>query len=432
MAKENEMMNVNDRNNEKVDKLSGSDWSSEEFDKRVEEQYQMIKKGAIQVIEDGELRRKIEKSLSSGKPLVIKLGLDPSAPDLHLGHSVVLRKIRQMQDMGHHAVIIIGDFTGRIGDPTGRSKKRNALSEEEVILNAKTYATQVFHVLDEEKTTIRFNSEWLKELNFEQVLQLAMTTTIARLLERDDFNNRYRAGVPIGLHEFFYPLMQAYDSVEIKADIELGGTDQTFNILMGRNLMKSLQMEEQVAIFMPILPGLDGKEKMSKSLGNYIGLYEKAEVMFKKVMEIPDDLIITYYDLVTDIAPATIKEVANRLSMGANPRDEKLILAEIITGYYHSKEKVSEAKKFYEEAFSKKGSPSDVPELVIGLEEDLLIQIIPLLVQYHYVESGSAFRRLVSQGGVRINDEVITDLQTVLFHGDVIRIGKKVFVKVVK
>ena len=287
------------------------------------EQYRIITKGVQTLVNEEELMQKLQKSYDNNKPLIIKLGLDPSAPDIHIGHAVVLRKIKQMQDLGHQVVIIIGDFTGKIGDPTGKSKGRVALSDEQVRANAKTYCDQIFKILDRDKTHVRFNSEWLSKMTFEDVIRLASTTTVARMLERDDFQNRYAKQVPIGIHEFFYPLMQAKDSVELEADIELGGTDQTFNILMGRMLQKSVGQEQQIAMFMPILEGLDGVEKMSKSLGNYIGVNEPAEVMFKKVMEVPDSLIIKYYELCTDEHPDTVDDIKAQLANGANPRDIK-------------------------------------------------------------------------------------------------------------
>ncbi|MDM5250801.1 tyrosine--tRNA ligase [Lysinibacillus sp. G4S2] len=319
-----------------------------------EEQLEIIQKGVDKIVNAEELLAKLEHSFKEQKPLTIKLGLDPSAPDIHLGHAVVLRKIKQMQDLGHRVVIIIGDFTGRIGDPTGKAKGRVALSDDIVKENAKTYCEQIFKILDNEKTTVRFNSEWLSKLTFEEVIKLAATTSVARILERDDFQKRYNSQVPIGIHEFFYPLMQAYDSVEISADIELGGTDQTFNILMGRTLQKHLGYEKQIAIFMPLLEGLDGVEKMSKSLGNYIGVNEAPEVMFKKVMEVPDALIIKYFELATDEHPKVIEEVKNRLSKGENPRDIKLELAEIITTLYYGEEATKGAKQYFETAFQKK------------------------------------------------------------------------------
>lgn len=399
--------------------------------KTIEEQIRIITKGVETVVSIEDLKAKLEASEKENRPLVIKLGLDPSAPDIHLGHAVVLRKIKQMQDLGHKAVIIIGDFTGKIGDPTGKSKGRVPLTDEQVKQNAKTYEEQIFKVLDRDKTEVRFNSEWLSKLQFEEILRLAATTTVARMLERDDFQKRYKNNMPIGVHEFFYPLMQAYDSVVLKADIELGGTDQTFNILMGRTLQKAMAQEPQVALFMPILEGLDGKEKMSKSLGNYIGVSEEASVMFKKVMEVPDALIIKYFELATDEHPDCIDEIAETLSKGGNPRDEKLRLAKIITGLYHAPDEVEEAIKFYEVAFSKKGVPDDVPQLVIK-EGKKLVDLIPILVEGKFVVSGSEFRRLVKQDGVRLNQEVVKEIDVEITSGDVLKIGKKKFVRFVR
>ncbi len=394
----------------------------------IDEQIKIITKGVETLVSEENLRKKLEKSERDNKGLVIKLGLDPSAPDIHLGHAVVLRKIKQMQDLGHKAVIVIGDFTGKIGDPTGKSKGRKALSDEEVKKNAKTYAEQIFKILDKDKTEVRFNSEWLGKLNFEDVIKLASTTTVARMLERDDFQKRYKNNVPIGIHEFFYPLMQGYDSIAIKADIELGGTDQTFNILMGRNLQKIKEQEGQVALFMPILEGLDGKEKMSKSLGNYIGVNEEAKIMFKKVMEIPDSLIIKYFNLATDIHPDEIAKIEKELNEGKNPRDVKFYLAEVITSLYHSKEEVREAIKFYEEAFMNKAIPENIEE--VKVEGETLLDITSDLVEKGFVESKNEFRRLIKQGGVKLNQKKIDSLDVSIQSGDVLKIGKKKFLKI--
>ncbi|EOR25478.1 tyrosyl-tRNA synthetase [Clostridium sartagoforme AAU1] len=396
-------------------------------EKTIDEQMKIIKKGADTIVNEEELRKKLEKAAKNNKPLIIKLGLDPSAPDIHLGHAVVLRKIKQMQDLGHKAVIVIGDFTGKIGDPTGKAKGRKALTDEEVLKNAETYKTQIFKVLDESKTEVRFNSEWLSKLNFNDVLKLAATTTVARMLERDDFQNRYKTNVPIGVHEFFYPLMQAYDSIALEADIELGGTDQTFNILMGRTLQKTMGEEQQVAMFMPILEGLDGIEKMSKSLGNYIGVNEPANVMFKKVMEVPDNLIIKYFELATDEHPDLIEQIKNKLDSGENPRNIKLELAQIITSLYHCEVKVKTAIEFYNSAFTKKEIPDDVPNLTV--ESNKLRDIVSNLVSEKYVSSKKEFARLVEQGGVQINGEKINSLDINLSYDDVIKIGKKKFAK---
>lgn len=395
------------------------------------EQLEIIKKGADKIVDEAELLVKLQRSYDEQKPLTIKLGLDPSAPDIHLGHAVVLRKIKQMQDLGHHAVILIGDFTGRIGDPTGKAKGRVALSDEMVMENAKTYCEQIFKVLHPEKTTVRFNSEWLSTLTFEEVIKLAATTSVARILERDDFQKRYKNQVPIGIHEFFYPLMQAYDSVELKADIELGGTDQTFNILMGRTLQKHVGMEKQIAIFMPLLEGLDGAEKMSKSLGNYIGVNEAPEVMFKKIMEVPDHLIIKYFELATDEHPTVVNGIKERLLQNENPRNLKLELAQIITRLYHGDEAMKEAQHYFKTAFQKKQIPANIPSLLVEIDQELLQDVIPQLIEMGLVKSKSEFVRLLKQNGVSVNGEKLNteELSRVLMNGDVLQIGKKRFVR---
>lgn len=398
------------------------------------EQMRIICKGVHQCINEEELLAKLERSFNQKEPLIIKLGLDPSAPDIHLGHGVVLRKIRQIQELGHKAVIVIGDFTGKIGDPAGKSKGRNLLTDEQVKENASTYCEQIFKILDKERTVVTFNSQWLSKLCFEDVMKLAASTTVARMLERDEFEKRFKHGVPIGIHEFFYPLMQAYDSVELHADIELGGTDQTFNILMGRTLQKSMGQEAQVALLMPILEGTDGVEKMSKSLGNYIGIHEPAEVMFKKVMEIPDHLIIRYFELATDEHPDEIDKIRQQLSEGENPRDIKFKLAEIITALYHSQEEVLKAVSYYEAAFHKKSTPDDIPTMILAIGRETVNDTIPQFVAMGFVKSRSEFIRLLKQGGIRLNEEKIVedDLNTVLFNNDVLKIGKKLFVRVIK
>lgn len=398
--------------------------------KTVEEQFKIIKKGVDLIVNEEDLKLKLEKSIKNNKPLIIKLGLDPSAPDIHLGHAVVLRKIKQMQDLGHKAVIVIGDFTGKIGDPTGKAKGRKALTEEEVLKNAETYKTQIFKVLDKDKTEVEFNSTWLSKLNFDDILKLAATTTVARMLERDDFQKRYKNNVPIGIHEFFYPLMQAYDSIALEADIELGGTDQTFNILMGRTLQKARGQEQQIAMFMPILEGLDGKEKMSKSLGNYIGVNEAANIMFKKVMEIPDELIIKYFELATDEHPDNIDKIKERLKNGENPRNIKLELAKIITSLYHSEEDLKEAIEFYNTAFTKKEIPDNIPEL--NFSGNILKELTEDLLKKKIIPSKKEFNRLLEQGGIQLNGEKIKDISTVIKDKDVLKIGKKKFIKVVK
>ena len=403
----------------------------EKVEKETEHQMRVMLKGAAEVVGEEELRQKVEQSIRTGKPLRVKFGMDPSAPDIHLGHAVVLRKLKQMQDLGHRIIVVIGDVTARIGDPTGKSKGRRALSDKEVMDNAQTYLEQIFQIMDREKTEVYFNGEWLELLKLEEILHLASTVTVARLLERDDFQNRYKNNVPIGLHEFFYPLMQAYDSVAIEADIELGGTDQTFNILMGRNLQKSQGLSPQAAIFMPLLVGLDGVEKMSKSLNNYIGVKEDAKVMFKKAMEVPDALIIRYFELTTDEMPERIDVIKEELAAGKNPRDVKLELAEIITRLYHGEEETERAKVYYHEAFGRKENPEDVPELAIPAECGTLRGLLPAAAAGLGLSS-SELRRIANQGGIKINGTRTDSLEIPVADGDVLKIGKKNFLRLRK
>lgn len=403
------------------------------MNQNLEEQIKIIGKGTANIVSLEELKEKLIKSEKENKPLIIKFGLDPSAPDIHLGHAVPLRKLKQIQDLGHEIAIVIGDFTGKIGDPTGKSKARKALSTEQVMENALTYQKQILKILDKDKTKITFNSEWLSKLNFEEVLKLSATTTVARMLEREDFKNRYNNNIPIGIHEFFYPLMQAYDSIALKADIELGGTDQTFNILMGRTLQKSVGMEEQVAIFMPILEGLDGIEKMSKSLGNYIGINEAPEIMFKKVMEIPDNLIIKYFELATDEHPDKIAQLKKELDDGINPRDIKFELAKTITGLYHTEEDTKSAIEYFETVFKKGDLPDIIPQIIVPENCNFLKEIGPFLIEAGFTQSNNEFRRLAIQGGVQINKIKVCDFDNAsIKNGDIIKLGKKKFIQITK
>lgn len=395
----------------------------------VRHQLRVIRQGAAGLIDEEELEEKLRRSIMTGKPLTVKFGMDPSAPDLHLGHAVALRKLKQMQDLGHRIVVVIGDFTGKIGDPTGKSRGRKALSDEEVCANAQTYQEQIFHILDRDRTLVRRNSEWLGRLDFGQVLELASTITVARMLERDDFQNRFRNNIPIGLHEFFYPLMQAYDSVALEADLELGGTDQTFNILMGRSLQREVGQEPQAALFMPVLEGIDGVEKMSKSLGNYIGIHEDARTMFTRVMQIPDGMIVKYFELATDIQPEELDRVKEELADGGNPRDAKLRLAGMITALYHDREETEAAERFFREAFTNRSVPEDADVLQVILERGSLLDCVRPLVNGGYVESGAAFRRLVAQGGVWKNGERVRDMEEGVRSGDVLKVGKRRFVR---
>lgn len=393
--------------------------------KSIDEQIRIISKGVDEIIGLDELKEKLAKN----KTLIVKLGLDPSAPDIHLGHTVVLRKLKQLQDLGHKIIIIIGDFTGKIGDPTGKSQARKALTTEQVLENARTYETQIFKVLDKEKTEVKFNSDWLSKMNFEDVIKLGSKMTVARMLEREDFKKRYENQMPISIHEFFYPLMQGFDSVQLNADIELGGTDQRFNLLMGRMLQKEFGQEPQATIMMPLLEGLDGINKMSKSLGNYIGIDEDAAVMFEKVMTIPDNLIIKYFELVTDVHPDKVDEIKNSLENGMNPRDVKLELAREIVELYHGKCAVQGAEQRFKIVFQKKQIPDDIKTVECLISNFNLAEII---VSNGLVKSKNEFRRLVTQGGVKINGEKITSLETIKETSEIIvKIGKKHFIKIV-
>ncbi|MBU5316706.1 tyrosine--tRNA ligase [Clostridium bornimense] len=394
----------------------------------IDEEIKIILKGVDEVINADALKEKIRKSKEKNKPLIVKLGLDPSAPDIHLGHTVVLRKMKQLQDLGHKVVIVIGDFTGRIGDPTGKAKGRKALSKEEVLENAKTYEKQIFKVLDKDKTEIRFNSSWLSKLNFEDIIKLASTITVARMLEREDFKKRYEKGIPISIHEFFYPLMQGYDSLELDADIEVGGTDQRFNVLMGRMLQKEYGKEPQVTLFMPLLEGLDGKNKMSKSLGNYIGIDEEPNVIYEKTMQLPDNTIIKYFNLVTDVHPDKIYEFKKALDNGeVNPRDIKMRLSKEIVRLYYGEEEAERAENRFKLVFQKGAIPDDIETFLLSDNSD----IISLLVSKDIVKSKNEFRRLLNQGAIKINGIKVKSIDDISFEEDiVIEIGKKRFIKI--
>lgn len=394
--------------------------------KSVEEQIKIIGKGADEIINLEDLKKKLQKSIDNNKPLTVKLGLDPSAPDIHLGHAVVLRKIKQLQDLGHRAIIIIGDFTGMIGDPTGKSKARKQLTKEQVMINAKTYEEQIFKILDLEKTEVKFNSEWLEKLNFRDIIELTSKYTVARMLEREDFKNRFENNHSIGIHEFFYPLMQAYDSIAINSDIELGGTDQRFNVLMGRTMQKDFEKEQQIAIFMPLLEGTDGKEKMSKSLGNYIGINESAADIYGKSMSIPDELMIKYLELATDIHPNEVGKIKERLNQGENPRNIKMMLAKELVTLYHGKEEADNAEDNFKKVFQKKAIPEDIKEINIDTTQDL----ISIINEIGFAPSRSEAKRLIKQGAVKINGEKVSETAK-LQSQDVLQVGKLKFAKIV-
>ena len=373
------------------------------------------------------LKEKVEEVYKDGRVLNIKFGMDPSAPDIHLGHAVALRKIRQLQNLGHRVSIIIGDFTGMIGDPSGKSKTRNQLSREQVKENAKTYVEQVFKIIDESKTDVLYNSDWFAEMKFPELINLCSKATVARILERDDFANRYKNQTPIAVHEFFYPLMQAYDSVVCKADIEMGGTDQTFNIMLGRNIQKDFGVSPQVPLFVPLLEGIDGIEKMSKSLGNYIGINEPANVMYEKAMKIPDNLIIRYYELTTDEHPDKIEEVKRQLSSGVNPRDLKMELARTIVGLYHSQEDVKNAEEYFVSTYQKNVVSKDTPVLVCDkqfINDEGKINLIDLIFSSNKFNSKGEIRRLILGSALKIDGEKFQDLTLDKKEDFVIQLGK--------
>lgn len=392
-----------------------------------EKTLKIMLKGAADYTDISSIKEMLEKVDKEGRPLRIKLGLDPSAPDIHLGHAVVLRKIKQLQDLGNEATIIIGDFTGMIGDPTGKSKTRKQLTREQVEKNAETYKDQIFKILDPNKTTVRFNSEWFDKMNFRDVINLASKCTVARMLERDDFKKRYDNQQAISVHEFFYPLMQAYDSVAIKSDLELGGTDQTFNVLMGRNIQKDFNQDPQITLFMPILEGIDGVDKMSKSLGNYIGINEDATTMYSKIMKIPDNLIIKYFELCTDVYPDDIEVIKKRLADGENPRDIKMELSREITGLYHDKVETERAEQNFKDMFQKSKVTDDSPELVYDTKSDSISQsIVDAIMSSGKYKSKNEIRRLIKQGAVKINGTRINTVEELdQIHGNnTLQIGK--------
>ena len=397
---------------------------------QVLEQMEVIKRGVVEIIPEIELENKIYRSIKENKPLRIKLGLDPTAPDIHLGHTVVLNKLRQFQDLGHEVHLIIGDFTARIGDPSGKSETRKQLTVEQVEINSATYQEQIFKVLDREKTIIHFNSKWLQKMNLVDVLNLAGRYTVARMLERDDFSKRYKEGLPIGIHEFMYPLMQGYDSVELRSDVEMGGTDQTFNLLVGRNLQKEYDQEPQVALTMPILEGTDGVQKMSKSLGNYIGVNEDANEMFGKTMSITDELICRYFELLTRVPMSEINEMRAKMENGSlNPRDAKVKLAKEIITIYHNKEEAEKAEERFNLVFSQKDIPEDIPEIEAELQE---VWLPKFLLENGMVKSASDGKRMLQQGGVKINGEKYAEEDLVLEDRMVIQVGKRKFIKIIE
>ncbi len=394
------------------------------------EQYRILAENTAEIISEDEFKKKLEKCVAEKKPLRCKLGIDPSAPDLHLGHAVVLHKLRQFQELGHHIIIILGDFTGRLGDPTGRSEMRKQLSEEEVLANARTYQEQIFNILDEAKTEMVFNSEWLSKLNFADVIKLASTLTVARMMEREDFSKRYRDNVAIGIHEFFYPLMQGYDSIAIRADIEFGATEQKFNLLMGRHLQREYGHEPQIAFTMPILVGTDGAQKMSKSLGNYIGITETPDQIYGKVMSIADDLMPEYFRLATSLPGEEVNSILEGLkSKSIHPRDAKMRLAREIVILYHDNTAAEEAEAQFKQVFQKREMPNEMDSFKCAAPAG----VTGVMVDSGLVSSKSEARRLIQQNGVKINGSTVEsiDLQLSEKKEHIIQVGKRKFVRVI-
>jgi tyrosyl-tRNA synthetase len=400
----------------------------------IDKQFDLIKQGTVEILPEEELKQKLLKSQREKRPLRIKLGIDPTAPDIHLGFAVVLRKLRQFQDIGHEVFLIVGDFTAGIGDPSGKSETRPMLSTEAIRANADTFTAQFWMILDRAKTTLTFNGDWLGKMTFGDVVRETSRVTVARILERDDFQKRLAEERPIGLHELLYPIAQALDSVEIEADVEIGGTDQRFNILMGRDLQEAHGQEAQVGLFMPLLPGLDGVQKMSKSLGNYIGITESPKDMFGKAMSIPDEVMPMYYELAAGFSADEVREIERGLAAGSiHPMDAKKRLAFEITKVYHSEEAAAEAQAEFERVFSQREIPTEMPEFTIPEDQfrDGKIWIVRLLTTAGMAKSNGEARRLVEQGGVTIDGERVSDANAELEVRDdqILRAGRLRFAR---
>ncbi len=398
----------------------------------IEEQLELIERGAVDCISREELIKKLKKSQATGIPLKIKAGFDPTAPDLHLGHTVLLQKLKHFQELGHDIYFLIGDFTGMIGDPTGKSETRKALTVEQVAENAESYKAQVFKILDPDRTQVVFNSSWLGKLTSIDMIRLASELTVARMLEREDFRNRFESGKPISIHEFLYPLIQGYDSVAMQADVELGGTDQLFNVLMGRDLQRSHGQEPQVVLTMPLLEGLDGVNKMSKSLGNYIGITETADNIYGKVLSVSDDLMFRYFALLSDLSNKEIEDLKSRVEkLAVHPKEVKKQLARELTARFHGKEAARTAEENFEKVFQKGGVPDDLPEVRCTAAEPIALP--QLLVDAGLVQSTSEGRRMIQQSAVSIDGEKVTDVHSVIKPSGelLIKVGKRRFSKVI-
>ncbi len=397
-----------------------------------QEQLSIIKRGTVEILVEDELLKRLERSIASGKPLRVKAGFDPTAPDIHLGHAVLLNKMRQFQEMGHEVIFLIGDFTGMIGDPTGKSETRKHLTKMEVLENAKTYQSQMYKILDPAKTKIAFNSEWMSKMTAEEIIQLAAKHTVARMLEREDFKKRYQSELPISIHEFLYPLIQGYDSVMLKADVELGGTDQKFNLLVGRELQKECGQEPQSIVMMPLLEGLDGVNKMSKSLGNYIGISEPAKEIFGKVMSVSDVLMYRYYELVSAVKLDELQQIKDDIESGAlHPMEAKKRLAVELVDRFCGTGEGATARAEFERVFSKKNMPDDIPVVEVSWEGEKM-KLAKVIAQAGVAKSNSEARRLIQQGAVEVDGTPIIDIDAELqVSGEyTLKVGKKRFVRV--
>jgi tyrosyl-tRNA synthetase len=400
--------------------------------KPVPEQLAIIKQGCHDIIREEDLAARLEKARATGKPLRVKAGFDPTAPDLHLGHTVLIQKLKNFQDLGHQVIFLIGDFTGLIGDPTGKSETRPPLTEEQIKANAATYERQIFKVLDPEKTIVDFNSRWMKPMQAQDLIRLAARHTVARMLEREDFHKRYTSQTPISIHEFLYPLIQGYDSVALEADVELGGTDQTFNLLVGRDLQREYGQVPQIVITLPLLEGLDGVNKMSKSLGNYVGIDEPAKEMFGKLMSISDDLMIRYYELLTDITPNAVSQLKNDLASGAkHPRQVKEDLAKEIVTRYHSRAAADHEAAEFIRVLRERELPEEIEAVTLTIAEPTL-WLPRLLVDAGLAGGTSEARRLITQGGVQVDGAKVTDAKLELTAGKtyLLKVGKRRFKRV--
>lgn len=402
-----------------------------EIKKEVERQFDILKRGCDEIINENEFKKKLEKSISTNMPLRVKLGIDPSGTDLHLGHAVPLRKLKQFQDLGHQVYFLIGTFTGRIGDPTGKSETRKMLSAEQVQENIKTYLEQVSLILDLDKINVVYNADWLEKLTLEDVLKLLSQFTVSQMISREDFAKRLSENKPVSLIEFMYPILQGYDSVELKADVELGATEQKFNLLRGRDLQKNAGQEQQICMIMPILEGLDGVEKMSKSLNNYIGVKDTPNDMFGKIMSVSDELMYRYYEVITEISQEEITKMKEDINKGIlHPMEAKKRLGEEVVKIYHNEEEGKKARDWFENVFSKKNLDVDLPEIELDYKETGVIDL--LVKETGLLSSTSEARRLIEQGGFKINDEPVKDVKAAvnIQSGMIIRAGKKKIVKV--